>query len=240
MIKRILFSVSVILLFLTCVVSCTSDQHGSSINLDHSFNDVVYYLSSQFGTNITEITGHAVELTGPNILDESEHYWVQTEQYKIDELLVLTAYYYQIGGESWRFQLVKKSADSCKLTVDKTIKLFLTFKGCRSAEERVLKEIKQGVEGQNTSKEDRERRERNGGRESGARASPPATTCLVLSGFIRRFTQISQIFCSARRMGGTSVCPSGRRFTPPPLNAERPTPDSERRSEKTPNSLPIN
>jgi len=163
MIKRILFSVSVILPFLTCVVSCTSDQHGSSINLDHSFNDVVYYLSSQFGTNITEITGHAVELTGPNILDESERYWVQTEQYKIDELLVLTAYYYQIRGESWRFQLVKKSADSCRLTVDKTIKLFLTFKGCRSAEERVLKEIKQGVEGQNTSKEDRERREKNGG-----------------------------------------------------------------------------
>ena len=163
MIKRILFSVSVILPFLTCVVSCTSDQHGSSINLDHSFNDVVYYLSSQFGTNITEITGHAVELTGPNILDESERYWVQTEQYKIDELLVLTAYYYQIRGESWRFQLVKKSADSCRLTVDKTIKLFLKFKGCRSAEERVLKEIKQGVEGQNTSKEDRERREKIGG-----------------------------------------------------------------------------
>jgi len=79
-----------------------------------------------------------------------------------------------------------------------------------------------------------------GSGESGARASPPATTCLVLSGFIRRFTQISQIFCSARRMGGTSVCSSGRRFTPPPLNAERPTPDSERRSEKTPKSLPIN
>ena len=81
---------------------------------------------------------------------------------------------------------------------------------------------------------------KEGGRESGARASPPATACLVLSGFIRRFTQISQIFCSARRMGGTGVCSSGRRFTPPPLNAERPTPDSERRSEKTPNSLPIN
>lgn len=121
----------------------------SSVILDHSFKDVVQYISMAFGTNVADITIHDEELWGPVFLKTNQLYWVKTHEYTPNRSLTLTAYYYQIGGENIRFMLDAIDANTSRLSVENKHELIITFPriylGIFSGEKRILDKFVGGI-----------------------------------------------------------------------------------------------
>ena len=127
------------------LVSCGGSQK-TSVELSYSVDAVVGYISSSFGVDMTELVDHSRELWGPQFLNTNELYWVTTEVYEEGKSLEFTAFYYQIGGETVRFEIEAIDPGSTRITVDRSLKMFISHPGCTSGEKRILDVIQNAVE----------------------------------------------------------------------------------------------
>ncbi len=91
---------------------------------DHSFSDVVNYFSEKFTYDVTACVKRHPSVWGPNFLDTSTHYWIETERYIPEKELKFEAWYYQIGGEKNIFTIIKLNEKQTKITVRQIISFF--------------------------------------------------------------------------------------------------------------------
>ncbi len=114
--RKFLFIVVIAIIFVTGVI-----WKSQSRIYEHSFSDIVNYLSTKFTLDVTACGGEAEYhpgVWGPNFLDESTIYAIETELYIPERELKFKAWFYQIGGEENIFVIKKLNEKQAKMTVD--------------------------------------------------------------------------------------------------------------------------
>ena len=114
---------------------------SQSAVLNASFDDVTKYMADIFKADVTACQTNHASVWGPHFLASDTQYWIETEKYEPAKLLQFQAWYYQIGGEYNIFTIEKIDASTTRLTVNQTVRFFITLPYWPRAERAIINAI---------------------------------------------------------------------------------------------------